>query len=133
MIIEKQHERLRVVKGFAFRAHDPEVLAAVKVFLENGDTDALPAPYRRADGDYSIYLDPPPRRERAARRWLQSPCCGAAVVVAVPVVAHLRVDADGRWDSKLLDTMADLARQAEGVEDPDRSEAYCVRCGELVP
>lgn len=53
MIIEQPHHRARVVKGWAFMDLDAETVAAIRRFLESGNTDDLPASWQRPD--YSIY------------------------------------------------------------------------------
>lgn len=126
MIIGKRHERARVVKGYAFSDHPPHVLVAITQFLASGDTAELAGtPYGRADDDYSIYLDPPPRKAGAARRWLRSPCCGAAVVGMVDVTVHPRFYEDGTA-GRIVDTLAALAAEA-ATQRPDGP--YCQECG----
>lgn len=54
MIIEKQHHRARVVKGWAFMSLDKETVKKIRRFLDTGNTDYLPYQFTKAD--YSIYL-----------------------------------------------------------------------------
>lgn len=53
MIIEKEHHRARVVKGWAFMNLDEETIIKIRQFLDSGDTDKLPKEFQRLD--YSIY------------------------------------------------------------------------------
>ena len=55
MIIQKQHHRARVVKGWAFMDLDDKTIKAIKLFLDTGNTDFLPEQFKRKD--YSIYLE----------------------------------------------------------------------------
>lgn len=54
MIIEKEHHRARVVKGWAFMNLDQETKDQIEKFLSTGNTDDLPESFKRKD--YSIYL-----------------------------------------------------------------------------
>lgn len=54
MIIEKEHHRARVVKGWAFMNLDEDTINKIRKFLETGNTEDLPVKFQRAD--YSIYL-----------------------------------------------------------------------------
>jgi hypothetical protein len=54
VIIEKQHHRNRVVKGWAFMNLDEATITAIEKFLATGNTDDLPERFQRRD--YSIYL-----------------------------------------------------------------------------
>lgn len=53
MIIEQEHHRARVVKGWAFMNLPEEDVWMIKTFLTTGDTDDLPSSFQR--DDYSIY------------------------------------------------------------------------------
>lgn len=57
MIIEEQHKRARVVKGWAFMDLDESTTIAVKKFLESGDTDDLAGTrFHRTPEELELYL-----------------------------------------------------------------------------
>ncbi len=66
MIVERDYARARIVKGWAFMDLTADDAVAVRRFLETGDTELLPAPFRRRDdADYAMYERPVPAGWRA--------------------------------------------------------------------